>query len=415
MYGCYLTSDDDKFLDLITDELDKYNLLNDSSFILLFPPLSSRHRLLLHRLREKNYSNLFSFSIGEEKTTRRTIICLKSQVMDEINITPSTTTLVPSNGESSTKRRPDQALYKPPRRNKNSENSSPIATPPPAPPPSTTSPEEVQQNNSTTKSTKSKTARPSAEPYVPPSRRSQLVNKELLSPLSSSASFTPENKKEDGEVEEEEEEEEEEWEKILDSNENPLYNDSVEEIQTKFKESVQIKKPTNDYSQWSVDDIQIKEADLAHVVEVSNFPSTFRSEDLSNAFKTLTRSIFDIKWVDETHALIVFPDANMALDALQMEHPLLKVCSMSQASSASKKKAKNSLEFLQPYKTRPQTSSLTANRRICAALGLKNPMSSDKTKTERQKIETARQQKIRDKEEQKTVWDGGILSATSTT
>ncbi|CAF4509264.1 unnamed protein product, partial [Rotaria magnacalcarata] len=59
---------------------------------------------------------------------------------------------------------------------------------------------------------------------------------------------------------------------------------------------------------------------------------------------------------------------------------------MSQASSASKKKAKNSLEFLQPYKTRPQTSSLTANRRICAALGLKNPMSNDKTKTERQKI-----------------------------
>lgn len=47
-------------------------------------------------------------------------------------------------------------------------------------------------------------------------------------------------------------------------------------------------------------------------------------------------------------------------------------------------------ESLQPYKTRPQTSSLTANRRICAALGLKNPMSSDKTKTERQKIETAR-------------------------
>ncbi|CAF3771033.1 unnamed protein product [Rotaria sordida] len=56
------------------------------SIILLFPPLSSRHRLLLHRLREKNYSNLFSFSIGEEKTTRRTIICLKSQVMDEINM-----------------------------------------------------------------------------------------------------------------------------------------------------------------------------------------------------------------------------------------------------------------------------------------------------------------------------------------
>jgi len=42
-------------------------------------------------------------------------------------------------------------------------------------------------------------------------------------------------------------------------------------------------------------------------------------------------------------------------------------------------------------------------------------MSSDKTKTERQKIESARQQKIRDKEEQKTVWDGGVLPVTPTT
>lgn len=90
------------------------------------------------------------------------------------------------------------------------------------------------------------------------------------------------------------------------------------------------------------------------------------------------------------------------------------------------------IEFLQPYKSRPQTTSLTANRRICAALGLKNPMSSDKTKNERQKIESARrtqisntffffsvnknfsflEQKIRDKEEQKTVWDGGVLPPT---
>jgi hypothetical protein len=34
---------------------------------------------------------------------------------------------------------------------------------------------------------------------------------------------------------------------------------------------------------------------------------------------------------------------NLALDALQMEHPMFKICSMSQASLASKKKAKNSI------------------------------------------------------------------------
>ena len=91
-------------------------------------------------------------------------------------------------------------------------------------------------------------------------------------------------------------------------------------------------------------------------------------------------------------------------------------------------------EFIQPYKARPQTSSLTANRRICAALGVKSVMSTDKTKTERQKIESARrkallfscanqpiarfrtlEQKIRDREEQTTVWDGGVLPTASTT
>ncbi len=110
MSADYLTYDDDKFLDLITDELDKYDLSNDTSLcvsfffhflilfdevieidffvcsILLFPPLSSRHRFLLHQLRDKNYSNLFSFSVGKNKNSRRTIICFKSQLMDETNM-----------------------------------------------------------------------------------------------------------------------------------------------------------------------------------------------------------------------------------------------------------------------------------------------------------------------------------------
>lgn len=47
-------------------------------------------------------------------------------------------------------------------------------------------------------------------------------------------------------------------------------------------------------------------------------------------------------------------------------------------------------EFLQPFKARPETSSLAANRRICAVLGVKNPMSSEKAKLEREKLEAAR-------------------------
>lgn len=195
------------------------------------------------------------------------------------------------------RRRPDQALYRPPRRSKNPENPKPVSTPPSSP---VTIVEDVQANNSVPKPTKSKTARPSAEPYVPPSRRSQTLNKESL-PTASSTTITDNKKENDAQ-----EDEEDDWEKLLDNNEILPHTNLVEEvfsahsslagrndsiilkIQTKFKENLQIKKPTNDYSNWSVDDMQIKEADFAHIVEVSNFPSTFRTEDISSAFRTIT-------------------------------------------------------------------------------------------------------------------------------
>lgn len=113
MNGYYLSLDDERFVELITDELDEYQAVNDTSLcvslfwssivwrvlskmiqwemffrscsILLFPPLTSRHRLLLHRIREKDYPDLFSFSVGKRKNSRRTIICFKSQVMEETN------------------------------------------------------------------------------------------------------------------------------------------------------------------------------------------------------------------------------------------------------------------------------------------------------------------------------------------
>ena len=113
MFGLYLSAEDEPFLDSITDELDQFRRTNDFSScvierffrsvfdedkrrvvdrfterfspfrILLFPSFSSRHRLILHRLRDWNYPDLFSFSLGEERQTRRTIICFKAQLMDE--------------------------------------------------------------------------------------------------------------------------------------------------------------------------------------------------------------------------------------------------------------------------------------------------------------------------------------------
>ena len=63
--------------------------------------------------------------------------------------------------------------------------------------------------------------RPSAKPYVSPCQRSQTTNKELTSVELS----TVENVQEDDESEVEEE-----WEKLLDSNEDLLPYNPIEEV-----------------------------------------------------------------------------------------------------------------------------------------------------------------------------------------
>ena len=71
------------------------------------------------------------------------------------------------------------------------------------------------------KAVKSKSARPSVEPYVPPSRRSQPGNAESV------VSSTQEPVKGDAE---DDEDEEEEWEKLANSNDDSLQKGLVEEV-----------------------------------------------------------------------------------------------------------------------------------------------------------------------------------------
>ena len=51
-------------------------------------------------------------------------------------------------------------------------------------------------------------------------------------------------------------------------------------------------------------------SDLAHVLELYDFPSTISTRDLIAAFQHHQNSApLDIKWVDDTHALVVFSSA----------------------------------------------------------------------------------------------------------
>lgn len=55
----------------------------------------------------------------------------------------------------------------------------------------------------------------------------------------------------------------------------------------------------------------LNEEEYPHVLEVSNFPAEFKTPDLLMLFNPHKQSGYEIKWVDDTHALVVFSSSKI--------------------------------------------------------------------------------------------------------
>lgn len=99
------------------------------------------------------------------------------------------------------------------------------------------------------------------------------------------------------------------WESIFDDDGECLDPKLMDEI-TANVGKVTITKPKNDYKCYQ-EAVNLDDEEFPHVLEVSNFPVEFKTQDLMMVFSEYKDLGFDIKWVDDTHALVVFSSSKI--------------------------------------------------------------------------------------------------------
>lgn len=226
--------------------------------------------------------------------------------------------------------------------------------------------------------------------------------------VSQPAETVGEVKKEE-EKEEEEEEEGDDWDSLFTDEGDCLDPHLLEEISQKSAgEKRSAQDPKFNYYNWSPEDeeVELREDELSHIIEIYDFPSEFKTEDLVRAFSSYQQKGFDIKWVDDTHALGLFSSPIAARDALRTKNPLLKVRPLSKSSSATKAKARDSSDYLLPAKERPQTSASLARRLVIGALGVKSTLSREQREAEKDQLRQAREQKRLAAKQREDAWEG---------
>ncbi|XP_032222030.2 coiled-coil domain-containing protein R3HCC1L isoform X2 [Nematostella vectensis] len=204
-----------------------------------------------------------------------------------------------------------------------------------------------------------------------------------------------------------EEESEDDWDANFDESGECINPELIKELSN----LTGIKKPSVRKTQFDFYAFTPKEVDLdedpaySHILEIYDFSPELQTKDVSQALAMFTKQGYNIMWVDDTHALAVFSSEITAKQAIQScSSPLLKLRPISQGIQASKSKARNCLEFLLPYKERPKTTNLTANRLVAGALGMKSSMTKEQRQKEREKLKEAREQRQQEKQRKAEVW-----------
>lgn len=178
-----------------------------------------------------------------------------------------------------------------------------------------------------------------------------------------------------GKVEEEEKVDEEEEKMDEEEEDDDTHHDDFSELLQEItanltEKEIEVEKIHLDTSSFAEE--LPGERDLAHVVEIYDFKPTLKTEDLLALFSEFQEKGFKIQWVDDTHAIGIFPCQASAAEALAKDFSVLKIRPLTQGTKQSKLKALQRPKLLQLAKERPQTDSVVARRLVARALGLQH-------------------------------------------
>ncbi|KAK9529326.1 hypothetical protein VZT92_013428 [Zoarces viviparus] len=385
------------FLHHVNDELETYQQKSNHKSVLLFPPLPSRLRYLIHRTIE-DLPELTTFSVGDS-WCRRVVVCHSELrgVEEEVSDGESNNSFceqpsrnrkakggnakhkssIPSRGRGP--KRPDKPLYMPRAARERLSLQNEASGDPGLPSPASSSCSCIGS---------------SCDSYLSPETREKTKSPTTSSEecVLSAAECIPNHVADSSAVCEEKpkllltpnEAEPPVWQQTVSCfNDMTLEDDEkgegdvctdtddvTEEIKTRLKEpeTISIEHVHNDYSFY--ENVGYSLDRFCHVIEIYDFPVCFKTDDLFDAFTDYSDGGMKIEWVDDTHALGVFSNETAAIQALSICHPLLKARALTEASKKAKGKASRRAESIQPVKERPRTDCAVARRMVTRALGM---------------------------------------------
>ncbi|XP_063787947.1 R3H and coiled-coil domain-containing protein 1 [Pseudophryne corroboree] len=134
------------------------------------------------------------------------------------------------------------------------------------------------------------------------------------------------------------------------------------------EKDIHIQPLLGDFSEFT--ETQVDRGRFGHIIEVYGFSAELRTEDLIEPFTEYRDKGFQLKWVDESHALGIFSSPEDAYAASRRMHPAMKFRPLSQGSRQAKMGAYELTDFLPPGIERPQTDATVAKRMVNRFLGL---------------------------------------------